>query len=193
MIAIPDKERMSPAEYLLWEAQQQVKHEYMDGHAYAMTGGTLAHSIIGGNLFTLLKNHLRGGSCTAFNSDAKVLVSENGPFFYPDVSVTCDTQDLQAIDFIQTPCLLAEVLSPGTQGFDRGDKFMHYRRIDTFREYLLISSERVEVEIFRLNERAKWELTPYFAGALVELTSVDYRFPIELLYEGVQLPLQKPF
>jgi Uma2 family endonuclease len=193
MIAIPDKQRMSPAEYLLWEAQQQVKHEYMDGYAYAMTGGTLAHSIIGGNLFTLLKNHLRGGSCTAFNSDAKVLVSENGPFFYPDVSVTCNAQDLQAIDFIQHPCLIAEVLSPGTQGFDRGDKFTYYRRIDAFREYLLISAERVEVEIFRLNERAKWELTPYVAGELVELTSVEYHFPIELLYEGIQLPLQKPF
>jgi Uma2 family endonuclease len=135
MIAIPDKERMSPAEYLLWEAQQQVKHEYMDGHAYAMTGGTLAHSIIGGNLFTLLKNHLRSGSCTAFNSDAKVLASGNGPFFYPDVSVTCDAQDIQAIDFIQKPCLIAEVLSPGTQGFDRGDKFMYYRRINSANIY----------------------------------------------------------
>jgi Uma2 family endonuclease len=193
MIAIPDKQRMSPAEYLLWEAQQQVKHEYIDGYAYAMTGGTLAHSMLGGNLFTLLKNLLRGGSCIAFNSDAKVLVSENGPFFYPDVSVTCNAQDLQAIDFIQNPCLIAEVLSPGTQGFDRGDKFMYYRGIGTLREYLLISAERVEVEIFRFNERAKWELTPYVAGELVELTSVDYRFPIELLYEGVQLSLQKPF
>ncbi|MGA7952202.1 MAG: Uma2 family endonuclease [Gloeobacterales cyanobacterium] len=193
MIAIPDKQQMSPAEYLLWETQQQVKHEYIDGHAYAMTGGTLAHSIIGGNLFTLLKNHLRGGSCTAFNSDAKVLVSANGPFFYPDVSVTCNAQDLQAIDFIQNPCLIAEVLSPGTQGFDRGDKFTYYRRIGMLREYLLISSERVEVEIFRLNERAKWELTPYVAEEEIELTSVDCRFPIELLYEGIQLPLQKPF
>jgi Uma2 family endonuclease len=81
------------------------------------------------------------------------------------------------------------VLSPSTESYDRGTKFAQYRRLETLREYVLISSDGINVEIFRLNERNKWELTPYTAGETVQFTSIDFECPVELLYEDVELSL----
>lgn len=81
---------MTPQEYLVWEEEQQLRYEYINGEVVAMTGGTIPHNQVAVNLATLLKSHLRGKGCKVLTSDAKVGVSENGPFHYPDVSVTCD-------------------------------------------------------------------------------------------------------
>lgn len=182
---------MTPQEYLEWEEHQDIKYEYVNGEVFAMTGGTIAHSDIALNLATALKNHLRGSGCKVSMADAKLSVSEKGPFHYPDVMVTCDQRDKQAIEFIQYPCLIAEVLSPGTEAYDRGGKFTHYRRIQTLREYVLIDAQKISVECFRLNEKGIWELHPYEQGDDIHLTSVDFHFPISLLYEDVHFPTEE--
>lgn len=186
MIASPDRNYMTPQEYLEWEERGEFKYEYVNGEVFAMTGGTIPHTTIALNLASALKSHLRGGGCRTYMADAKVGVSEKGPFHYPDVMVSCDQRDRQAIKFIQYPCLIVEVLSPGTEAYDRGGKFTHYRRIQTLREYVLIDAEKIGVECFRLNDRGIWELHPYEEGAMVHLTSVDFNFPISLVYEDVQ-------
>lgn len=185
MIAIPDKPRMTFQEYLEWGVQQDGKYEYVNGEVYAMTEGTIPHSAIAVNLLAALRPHVRGRSCQVLSSDAKVALSETGPGFYPDLSVTCDSRDQGAIEAIRYPCMIAEILSPSTESYDRGAKFAHYRRLDSLREYVLISSDRVNVEIFRLNERNKWELTPYGAGEVIQLVSIEFECAIELLYEDV--------
>ncbi len=190
MIAVPQKPRMTLKEYFEWEVQQDCKYEYVNGEVYAMTGGTIPHSAIAVNLAAALRPHVRGRSCQVLSSDAKVAISESGPSFYPDVHVTCDPRDRGAIDAIRYPCIIVEVLSPSTESYDRGAKFAQYRQIESLREYVLISSDRINVEIFRLNERNKWELTPYAAGETVQLTSIDFECPIELLYEDVELSPQ---
>jgi Uma2 family endonuclease len=187
MIANPSQNYMSPQEYLEWEEQQEIKYEYVNGEVFAMTGGTLPHTTIALNLASALKSHLRGGSCRTFMADAKVAVSENGSFHYPDVVVSCDERDQTAIKFLQYPCLIVEVLSPSTAAYDRGKKFTQYRRIETLREYVLIDAEQISLDCFRLNEKGFWELHPYEAGDEVHLTSVDFRFPISLVYEDVVL------
>ncbi|MCU0551244.1 MAG: Uma2 family endonuclease [Leptolyngbya sp. Prado105] len=186
MIANP-KFFLSPEEYFEWEERQEIRHEYAEGEVYAMTGGTLPHSEIALNFGSLLKNHLRGRGCRVFSSDAKVGITEKGPFFYPDVNVTCDERDRSAVKFVQYPCLIAEVLSPATEADDRGNKFAKYRQIQTLKEYVLISSELMMVDIFRLNERGKWELTSYTEGNEIELISIDLKFSIDLLYEDINL------
>lgn len=191
MIAIPDKLQMSFQEYLEWEARQDCKYEYVNGAVYAMTGGTIPHSAIAVNLLASLRPHLRGRSCQVLSSDAKVALSETGPGFYPDLSVTCDPRDQGAIEAIRYPCIVVEVLSPSTESYDRGTKFADYRCLESLREYVLVSSDRMNVEIFRLNERNKWELTPYAAGEAVQLVSIDFECPIELLYEDVKLTLKE--
>ena len=188
MIANPDYKYMSLQEYLAWEERQEFKYEYLNGEVYAMTGGTIPHNDIAVNLTTTLKSQLRGSGCRVNMADAKVCVSEEGPCYYPDVVVSCDERDRQATKFLQYPCLIVEVLSPGTEAYDRGGKFTQYRRIPTLKEYVLIDTEKVSVECFRLNDRGFWELHPYETGDEVELTSIDFRFPISLVYEDVQFP-----
>lgn len=192
MVANLQSPRFSPDEYLDWEEQQQIRYEYVNGEVYAMTGGTIPHSGIAVNFIVILKSHLRGRGCQVLNSDAKVRVTEQGPFFYSDISVTCDPHDRAALRFIDSPCLIAEVLSPSTEAYNRGSKFAQYRRFDNLKEYVLVSSEAIAVEIFRLNERGKWELTPYVEGEEIHLTSVDLKFPIEQLYEDVTLAPTTP-
>lgn len=188
MIASTDKHNMTSTAYLDWEVQQELKYEYVNGEAYAMTGGTIPHNAIAINLIAALRNHLRGGPCRVLGSDAKVGITEQGPFFYPDVLVTCNERDRRAIKFVQSPCLVVEVLSQTTEAYDRGVKFGQYRRLESLREYVLISSEQISVDVFRLNERGKWELTPYGVGNTIQLASINFEFPIELLYEEVELP-----
>ncbi len=188
MIATPKQKYMTPQDYLEWEERQNTKYEYVNGEVLAMTGGTIPHNAVAVNLTTALRNHVRGSSCRVFMADVKVGVSENGPFHYPDVMVTCNERDRQAIKFIQYPCLIAEVLSPGTEGYDRGGKFAHYRRIKTLREYVLIDAQQINVECFRLNEKGIWELHPYTEGDEIYLNSIDFHCPISLIYEDVQFP-----
>ncbi|AFZ18917.1 Uma2 family endonuclease [Allocoleopsis franciscana] len=187
MVAVSDRQYFTPQEYLDWEEQQSIKYEYIDGEVFAMTGGTIPHNDLAVNLTTALKNHLRGKGCKVSMADAKVGVSERGPFHYPDVMVTCDERDRRAIRVIYYPCLIVEVLSPSTEAKDRGKKFQNYRRISTLKEYVLISAEQKVIECFRLNEKGVWELYTYSEGDEVELKSIDFRCPIELVYEDVML------
>ena len=187
MVAVPKPQKMTPQEYFDWEEKQPIKYEYMNGRVFAMTGGTLPHNDIAVNLTAALKNHLRGKGCKVSMADAKLGVSEKGSFHYPDVMVTCDERDRRATKVIYHPCLVVEVLSPGTEAFDRGKKFQSYRRISSLKEYVLIDAREMSVERFRRNENGVWELEHYREGSEVNLTSVDFTFPIEMLYEDVIL------
>ena len=187
MLAQLKSQLMTPQEYLEWEEKQPIKYEYINGQVFAMTGGTIPHNDIAVNLTTILKNHLRGKGCKVSMADAKLGVSKDGPFYYPDVMVTCDEQDRCATKVIYHPCLIVEVLSPGTEGSDRGKKFQNYRRIYTLKEYVLIDAQKMMVECFRLNKNGIWELYNYGEKDEVNLTSVELSFPIEILYEDVVL------
>ncbi|MEB3341543.1 Uma2 family endonuclease [Okeania sp.] len=193
MIAKPQIQPMNPQEYLEWEKQQPIKYEYVHGKIYAMTGGSLGHNSIALNLASALKNHLRGKGCKVFMADAKVGISEKGPFYYPDVMVTCDDRDLNARQIVYHPYLIIEVLSPGTANFDQGRKFRNYRQINTLKEYVLIETETMNVDSYRLNEKGKWELTSYSIEESnynqidqeVYFTSVDFHCLLSLIYEDV--------
>jgi len=188
MVAVPQPDnKMTPQEYFDWEEKQPIKYEYINGRVFAMTGGTIPHNEIAINLTTALKNHLRGKGCKVLMADSKVGVSEQGPFHYPDVMVTCDERDRRATKVIYHPCLLVEVLSPGTEAFDRSKKFQNYRSISTLKEYVLINAQEMTLERFRLNENGVWEFYNYGEDDEVTLTSVDFSFPIEMLYEDVFL------
>lgn len=188
MIAIPQKpQQMTIEEYLEWEPQQDLRYEYVNGEVFAMTGGTIPHNDIALNFYTALRPHLRSRGCRVNVSDVKVQVSPKSPYYYPDVIVSCDSQDLNARKFIQNPKLIAEVLSAGTSGKDRGEKFTCYLKIPTLQEYILIDSEKISVERYCRGEGRMWLYYPYIAGDIITLSSIEFEFPIELLYEGVGL------
>jgi Uma2 family endonuclease len=178
--------KLTPEEYFTWEEQQEEKHEYFDGEVYAMTGGTLNHSEIGAIFTTLLRNHLQDSGCRVFSSDARIKIHRSEKYVYPDVSVTCDDRDRDNTQYIAHPCLIVEVLSPSTEAYDRGKKFKLYRQSPSLIEYVLVNADEIEIDIFRKNDRGRWEQISYIAGDLVELESIDLKFQIDRVYRGIQ-------
>lgn len=174
--------------YLAWEERNPSKHEYLAGEIFAMVGATDAHVTITGNLFTLLRAHVRGRSCRVYIADMKLRVDTADAFFYPDLLVTCAPEDHVSSRFKRQPTLLVEVLSATTAAFDRGQKFAIYRQLPSLREYVLIEQDRMSVECFRRNERDRWVLQAYGPGDQVELSSLEFGTTIEALYEDVTLP-----
>lgn len=186
MIATLQPQPMTIAEYLAWEPLQERRYEYVNGAVIAMTGGTIPHNDIALNFYRALYPHVRSNACRINVADVKVEVSSTSPYYYPDVVVTCDPRDVTARKLIRYPKLIVEVLSPGTEAKDRGEKFAHYRSSPTLEEYVLIESEKVSVECYRRGEGRLWLYTPYTAGDRLALESIAFSCPIELLYEDVR-------
>jgi Uma2 family endonuclease len=186
MVALRDDfPRFTPEEYFAWEEQQLERHEYMDGEVYAMSGGTINHGDIAGNFLSLLKIHLRGRGCKTLNSDCRVSIVGSTKYVYPDLSVTCDDRDKTTAQYITYPCLIVEVLSSSTEAYDRGNKFKMYRRNLSLQEYVLVSAEAVEIELFRKSDGDNWKIINYQVGDIVELQSVNLTVPIEQIYEDI--------
>ena len=177
----------SPDAYLEWEKAGDVKHEYLNGEVFALAGAKDAHITVCINLVSLIHAHLRGGPCRVYMADMKVSVEKVNAFFYPDIAVTCDPRDRETEYFKRFPTLIVEVLSESTAAFDRGNKFSFYRKLDSLREYVLIDPDSQSIDCFRLDETSgHWVLYPYAAGESVELTSIGFSAPIELIYENVE-------
>jgi Uma2 family endonuclease len=173
---------LTPEEYFEWEAQQDLRYEYFDGQVLAMTRGSLPHADIALNVASALRQLLKG-RCKVRNSDAKVGITQRGPFVYPDVSVTCDERDRNAQQFSRYPCLIVEVLSPSTEAYDRGGKFALYRRLESLQEYVLISSETKSVDLFRRSQWGEWTFIPYTEGDDIKLMSLGLTISVNVIYE----------
>ena len=148
--------------YLALEAMSpNVKHEFVDGHVFAMAGSTLEHSGIASNLVTLLSNQLLDRPCRVFNSDLRVRVLATGLGTYPDVSVVCGRALMDEADpdgtTLVNPCFLVEVLGPSTESHDRGDKLLHYKQIPSLDAVLLVAHDEQRLELWR-RARDKWTL-----------------------------------
>jgi Uma2 family endonuclease len=188
MIAIPQQpQKMTIEEYLVWELDQDIRYEYINGEVFAMTGGTIPHNDLALNLYRNLYPHLRPRGCRVNVSDVKVQVTPKSPYFYPDLIVSCHPDDLNARKFIQNPTLIVEVLSPSTSNKDREEKFRYYLTMPSLQEYILIDSEKIYVERYCRGEGRMWLYYPYTTGDIITLSSVEFELPIELLYENVGL------
>jgi Uma2 family endonuclease len=185
MIATPQPCQMSVEAYLDWEPQQEIRYEYINGDVCAMTGGSIPHNDIAINLLSAVLPQIRAQGCRVNMADVKLQVDASGLYYYPDLIVSCDPQDLNAQKFIRFPKLIVEVLSPGTAEKDRGDKFRDYQRIPSLQEYLLISSDKISAECYRRGEGRMWLYSPYTVGDEIALESIGYRIRIEQLYVGV--------
>ncbi|WP_016953227.1 Uma2 family endonuclease [Anabaena sp. PCC 7108] len=185
MIASPSYSYISPEEYLQEEETSAIKHEYRNGDIYAMAGASNTHVIITLNIASMLRNHLRGRGCQAYIADTKAHIESIDTYYYPDVMVSCDERDRTFNNFLRYPCLIIEVLSPTTEGFDRGDKFADYRNIQSLEEYVLVSQTRINIEVFRRNPEGQWVLYPYGKGENIHLASVDFKCDVADVYEDV--------
>lgn len=192
MIAIKDESYISPEQYLELELTSPVKHEYIDGETFAMAGSSDSHAALVRNAVFVLFSHLRGSDCQVYPQDIKAKIHQRSRYYYPDVIVTCDDRDTLDRYVKQHYKLIVEVLSESTEAFDRGLKFQDYRRAESLQEYVLISQDRMNVEVYRRKDASRWELQAYQMGETVEFLSVGVTCPIGDLYEDVALPPEEP-
>lgn len=139
---------LSVDEYLLFEENAQVRHEYVNGRIFAMTGGTSAHNIISLNIASTLRNHLKGSGCTVYMSDMKVRAEAANSFYYPDVMVVCGSVGKNSVH-TEAPTVIFEVLSKSTAAVDRREKLVAYQMIPSLQSYVIVHQSRKRVEHYR--------------------------------------------
>ncbi len=179
-------------EYLQGEEIADHKHEYQNGEVWAMVGATDNHVTIAMNLAFLLNQHFKNTPCRTYISDMKVQIEKANAYFYADVLVTCDARDKENRLYKQYPMFVAEVLSPSTEAFDRGNKFNAYRQLDSLLTYWLIDTQAWRVDSFTRTQNDDWQLHSYtLAGEKLEIKNWAVQFLLKELYEDTfpNLPL----
>ena len=180
----------SKRDYLEFERFAQEKHEFLDGSVYAMAGESPDHSTICFNLYGLTHNQLRRKRCRGFSPNMKVATNEAGLFSYPDLVIVCGTPVFldEKSDVLTNPIVIFEVLSPSTENYDRGEKFLRYTNyIETLEDYVLISQNRPLIEHY--SKHSGWDKTAIEGlDAVLKLDSVECEIALAELYDLVAFP-----
>jgi Uma2 family endonuclease len=187
-------------QYLTIERASGERYEYLDGEIHAMPGESWEHSIVSVNVVGLLFAQLRGKPCSAHTKDTKV---RSGPepksgqtsaclFSYPDVVVICGEPEYldEKKDVILNPTAIAEVLSPSTEAFDRGEKFKRYQVWNsTLKEYILISQDQPQIEQYSRQADGRWTFQRHCGlDAVVHLSSIDCTLKLADVYDRITFP-----
>lgn len=181
-------EKLSEADYLRLERAAQFKSQFYDGEMFAMSGGTRWHSLITGNLIRELGTALKKQKCLVYDSNMRVKVEATGLYTYPDVVVAGNDQRFLdgVMDTLLNPSLLIEVLSESTEAYDRGKKFIHYRRIPSLNEYLLVSQTEPVVEQFHSHRPGRMDASPGYGIGCSYRASItrNYVGPLRNIFEN---------
>ncbi len=196
------KRRLTPQEYLAIDEASEIRHEFLDGEIFAMSGATFWHTLIKDNLSQVLRNKLAAKDANDYyvlTSDQRVKVSATGLYTYPDILICCGEPvfDEEIRNTLMNPRVLIEVLSESTERYDRGAKFGHYRQLASVQEYLLIAQDRPCVERYVREPTTgdsppaanRWVLTAVTdaAGSLL-LESVGVEVTLADSYDRVVFP-----
>jgi Uma2 family endonuclease len=171
-------------------ASLEGRSEFVGGEVFAMTGASLAHNAIVSNINREISIQLKGRPCQVYANDVKVLIRSADAGKYPDLVAVCGEPELldDRQDVLLNPSLIVEVLSDSTEAYDRGDKFALYRQIPSLREYLLVSQQRVGVELYQRGADDRWTLTDYAAlNDSVPLASIDCTLELAEVYDKLTL------
>lgn len=178
---------MSIEEYIALDRASEERIEYVSGEAFAMAGGRPEHAVVTGNVYAALRAALRGKPCLAMNEAQKIGTPRTESFHYPGASVICGPpiRDARDENAFVNPTVLVEVLSPTTADYDRGTKFVHYRSLDTLREYLVVDEAARMVEHHVRRGDGEWLMTERRAG-VIPLASIDVTIPLDELWVDVE-------
>ncbi|OLP17345.1 hypothetical protein BST81_16205 [Leptolyngbya sp. 'hensonii'] len=188
MITQTQKKNYTIEEYLDLELAAETRSEYCNGEIIPMTGGTPDHNDIASNLVAALKMALRGKPYRVFILDQRLWIPTINLYTYPDVMVVTKPLELQIgrKDTIVNPCFIAEVLSKSTQNYDRSEKFIAYRTIPNFQEYLLIDQYRIHVEHYVKTAAHQWLFSEYDDPTItLALSTVEFQVQIADLYDNI--------
>lgn len=189
MSALP-KHLFTLEEFLEFESRSTTRHEFYRGDIFDMTGGSSRHTLIGLNVLTLLSKQLRDEPCLAYSSDQKLFVKATGLVAYPDAMVACGEHAPTGGEshMLESPTVIAEVLSPSTADYDRGTKFEHYRQIESLSDYLLVNQDQMYVEHCRRKADNDWTSRVYKKPTdVVKLKSIGCELPLGEIYRRVTL------
>lgn len=184
---------LTPEEYLALERKAITKSEYLNGHIYAMAGASREHNLITVNISSLLNVELREQPCEVYANDMRLKISSTGLYTYPDVAVVCGEPHFEDIhlDTLLNPIVLFEVLSDSTEAYDRGEKFAHYRRLESLQEYILVAQDRVRVEHY-LRQGEQWLLTELSnLDEVLHLVSIDCNLSVREIYAKVKFSVSE--
>jgi Uma2 family endonuclease len=188
-----EKRYYTPEEYLALEEVAIDKSEYHDGEIIPMTGGTTNHNSIIINLIANLKFGLRGKDYRLFTSDVRLWIPLTRRYVYPDIMVIQGEPIYHENNktIVTNPLVIIEILSNSTKDYDRGGKFLAYRSIPEFREYILIDQYSYHIEQFAKNSKGKWELTEYDSEeSVLILESVEFQIPLKEIYERINFEIK---
>ncbi len=173
-------------DYLILDKNSQhARYEYLDGELKMLAGGSPYHAAIIANLALEIGTFLKNSPCWTYNSDVQLQLSETR-YVHPDVSVSCDERDHEAEDAIRYPCLVIEVLSPGTEATDKIKKLNYYQECPTIQEYVMVDSQSIHIEVYH-REDDGWRFHAYGPDSTVKLESLNIQFPIKNIYRGMNL------
>ncbi|MCP4107850.1 MAG: Uma2 family endonuclease [Desulfobacteraceae bacterium] len=180
---------ISEEEYLETERESETKHEYFQGEIFAMAGASKAHNLIVTNVIREISTQLKKTPCRVYPSDLRVKIADTGLYTYPDVTVVCGEERFSddRSDTLLNPKVIIEVLSDSTEKYDRGTKFEHYRKLESLKEYVLISQNRLKIEKFFKNETGFWVLTESDENnPIIILESVNCTLELSEVYDKVE-------
>lgn len=186
------KHYYTPEEYLSLEEQADYKSEYRDGKIITMAGGTTNHNEIALNLAANLKFSLRGQNYRVYIGDVRLWIPRYRQYTYPDVMVIEGEPVYSGTSTttVMNPSLIVEVLSKSTRNYDQGDKFLYYRSIPEFREYVLIDQAKYHASQYARNPEKKWFLTEHESpGNFLKFESIDCQISLQDIYAGVDFNL----
>lgn len=189
MSAAP-KQKFSIEDYIEFDKNNEGRWEYFDGEVFDMAGGSINHNRISRNIIARLEEKLRDKPCEVFTEGMRLKVPKALPYRYPNVVVTCGelkTETLQGQVMLLNPLLIVEVLSPTTEGYDHGQKFIAYQSIPSFREYLLVAQDRPHITHYVRQSDGNW-LRRDIEGvdSVVKLTSVECELTLAEVYRLVE-------
>ena len=176
-------------EYLALERTTGLKHEWVDGVAYAMAGGTPAHSRLSAQMIGELIRVIGDDPCGVHTSDLKIRPERIRFASYPDVAVVCDEVQTHPDDrnAVLNPTVLVEVLSDSTETWDRTGKFRRYRALATLRDYVLVSQHERRIEVYSRRDDGVWELREAGEGESLPLSAFGRSLEVDRVYRGVPL------
>jgi Uma2 family endonuclease len=180
------RHRYSYADYLDLEEASTVKHEFLGGEIYARPGGSPDHAALAANLGAALLACVGRRPCRVFSSDLRVRVLATGLAAYPDVTVVCGPvqRDPESRMTVVNPTLLAEVLSDGTEDYDRGEKLAHYKQVPSLQECVLVSHREPRLEVWRRGSSGAWERDEAGRGGRPRLAALDCELSVDEIYRG---------
>jgi len=183
MARVAERSHVSADEYLAWERQQAVRHEYFRGEVFAMAGGSMRHNALCANVIAALSSGLRGRGCVGLTSDQRVGAGERDRYVYPDVSVVCGAVQMEpgTRDVLTNPTIIVEVLSSSTEQYDRGLEWDGYQRLESLTDYVLVSQTEPHIEHFRRDGGGSWVYRSARAGERVVLPC-DVELDVESIF-----------